>query len=135
MDMKIIFAAIVAASVLLSSSSSVSQTATNIPMVNFICVHPYPLFDIMDVIYNHSPEEGRALANNYIKNKECWYVPPTPIEVINILQEEFDPKGQLWAIVTVKPHKITGFDQRLQRFSVIDAAIAKAYLARHQKEI
>ena len=135
MDMKIIFAVVVAISVFLSVSPSFGQTINGIPAVNFICLQPEPIFDIMDAAYNRSPEAGSALADKYIENNECWHVNSTPVEIISILQESFDPEGKLWAVVAVKPHESTGFGQRLQRYAVVDAAIAKAYLIRHQTEI
>ena len=133
MDMKIIFASIVAVSIFLTASPTFGQfqNLSGIPMVNFICYNPEPLFDIMKDIKTNSPTAGRAKAESYIESNECWHLGPTPVEIVSILQEEFDPKGKLWAVVAVKPHEITGFEKRTQRFAVVDAAAARAYITRH----
>ena len=132
--MKIIFTIVVAVSIFLSASSSFGQFVNGIPAVTFVCLQSEPLFDIMDTSYNHSPEEGSALADKYIENNECWHVNSTPVEILNILKEVFDPNGRLWAVVSVRPHKITGFIKRPQRFAVMDAEIAQDYLTKAQNQ-
>ena len=130
--MKVIFAAFVAAvSVLLVASTSFGQLTSGIPLVNFVCLEAEPLIDIVRVTHEKGPKVGGEKVNEYVENSECWYVNPTPVEVIRILQENFDPEGRLWAIAAVKPHESAGFTQRLLRYAILDAAIAKAYLTRH----
>jgi hypothetical protein len=133
-DIKFILAAVVAVGVFMSAPPGSGQTISGIPAVNFICYAPEPLFHIVDTTYNRSVEEGTALAESYMESQQCWPVPPTPVEVLSILKEQLDPDGKLWAIVAVKPHEITNFEQRVTRFAVMDAELAKAYLTRHQTE-
>ena len=132
--MKIIFTIVVAVSIFFSASPSFGQTVNGIPAVNFVCLQSEPLFDIMNTSYNFSPEKGQEVADNYIEKGECWQVNPTPVEIIKILKEVSDPNGKLWAVVSVIPHKMTGYTKRPKRFAVIDAEIAQAYLAKVQNK-
>jgi len=130
--MKAIFASFAAAvGVLLIASTSFGQLSSGVPMVNFVCLEPEHVIDIIKVTYEKGPEVGGQVVNEYVENSKCWYVNPTLVEVISILKESLDPEGRLWAVVAVKPHESTGFAQRSLRYSVMDAATAKAYIKRH----
>ena len=132
--MKIIFAIVVAVSIFLSASPSFGQTVNGIPAVNFVCLQSEPLFDIIDTSYKHSPAKGQEVADKYIESGECWHVSPTPVEILKILKEMLDPNGKLWAVVFVRPHKITGFTNRPPRFAVMDAKIAQSYFTKSQNK-
>ena len=130
--MKTILTSLAAAvGALLIASTSFGQVTGGVPMVNFVCLEPEPLIEIIKITHEKGPEAGGSAVDKYVENKECWYVSPTPVEVIDVLQENLDTKGKLWAVVAVKPHESTGFTQRLTRYSVMDAATARAYFKRH----
>ena len=114
--------------VLLTASTSLGGS---IPAVNFVCIEPEPIVEIVKITYEEGREAGREAVGEYASNSECWYVNPTLVEVISILEESLDPEGKLWAVVAVKPHKSSGSSDRSTRYAVIDAQIARAYMQRH----
>tara|TARA_R110002020_G_scaffold33980_4_gene103157 strand:- start:5648 stop:6034 length:387 start_codon:yes stop_codon:yes gene_type:complete len=114
--------------VLFTASTSLGGS---IPSVNFICLEPEPIMEIVKITYEEGKEAGGEAVGKYASNSECWYVNPTLVEVVGILEESLDPEGKLWAVVAVKPHKSSGLTNHSTRYAVIDAQIAKGYIRRH----